>query len=244
MSCRQSNIAIRSYPVPVNAGRGGDLERHPVGHPGGRRALAGDLDRGRVVVRADERGVRERLRQQDRRRAVAAADVGDLAARLELRRDAVERGDPLGEQVPVVHRAEEALTAVVDVGVVLVPADAVAVARRLVDALGVVHGAQRQLEEAGQVRRARRVRERDGVLGGQRVPARLGVVLDDSRPRPGCSATRGRSARSSASARRAPPGSRVGRRPSPCSSPACRPSRPARCSGWRRPRRRRGTRRT
>ena len=52
-------------------------------------------DRCVVEVDADELRVRERLRHQHRRSAVAAADVGDLGAALELGDDAVERRQPL-----------------------------------------------------------------------------------------------------------------------------------------------------
>jgi hypothetical protein len=55
---------------------------------------------------------------------VAAADVGDPGALLELCDDAVERGQPRVDEVGVVAGAEEALAALVDVMVVLVPAEA------------------------------------------------------------------------------------------------------------------------
>ena len=55
---------------------------------------------------------------------MAAADVGDPGAALEALDDAVERGQPGRDEVGVVAGAEEALAAVVDVMVVLVPADA------------------------------------------------------------------------------------------------------------------------
>ena len=99
-------------------------------------------------------------------------------AALELVDDAVERGQPGREEVGVVARAEEALAAVEDVVVVLVPADADAAARGLGDPRRVEHRAERDLEEAGQVRGAVRVGQRDRLLGRQRVAAALGVVLD------------------------------------------------------------------
>ena len=58
---------------------------------------------------------------------MAAAHVGHPAARLEARLHAVERGDPLADQVHRVAGTEEALASLVHPGVVLVvlvPADA------------------------------------------------------------------------------------------------------------------------
>ena len=60
-----------------------------------------------------------------RRDAVAAADVGDLAAGRELVLDALERRDPLVHEVRPVPRAEELLGADEQLVVVLVPAEAV-----------------------------------------------------------------------------------------------------------------------
>ena len=82
---------------------------------------------------------------------MAAADVGDARAALELLDDAVERRQPRADQVGVVAGPEEPLAAVVDVVVVLVPADAGAAADGLGDARRVEHRAERDLEEAGQV---------------------------------------------------------------------------------------------
>jgi hypothetical protein len=77
-----------------------------------------------MVVEARERRAREGLRHDDGGGGVAAAHVGHPAARLEARLHAVERGDPLADQVHRVARTEEALASLVDPGVVLVPADA------------------------------------------------------------------------------------------------------------------------
>ena len=78
--------------------RAGDLERHAVGDARLRGALARGRDRLGVVVDPDEARGGERLGHQDRRGAVAAADVGDERAGLELGDDAVERRQPLGHQ--------------------------------------------------------------------------------------------------------------------------------------------------
>ena len=130
---------------------------------------------------------------QDRRGAVAAADVGDAGAALQPLDDAVERRQPRADQVRVVAGPEEPLAALVDVVVVLVPADAEAAAGGLGDLRGVEHGPERDLEEPGQVGRAVCVGQRDGVLGRE---AEAAVRRSRrSRPRPGRSATRARSAR-------------------------------------------------
>src|SRR5439155_24335618 len=91
------------------------------------------LDRRRVVVEADERRARERFRHDERRGTVAAADVGDVRTRLELRLRAVERRDPLAHEVRLVRRPEEALRAAEERRVVLVPPDAGTAAKRLED---------------------------------------------------------------------------------------------------------------
>ena len=139
---------------------------------------------------------REGLCHQDRRRAVTAADVGDLRPRARSLSTTPSRaGSQRGDQVGVVAGAEEPLAALVHVVVVVVPADAGAGPGRLGDPRRVVHGAERDLEEAGQVGGARLVGQRHRLLGRQGVAAAVGVVVDDSRRRPARSATRGRSAR-------------------------------------------------
>ena len=78
----------------------------------------------------------------------------------------------------VVHGAKEPLAAVVNVGVVLVPAQPVVVASSQEHVVDVVSRAKGDLEEAGQVGRAARIGQGGRVLGRQRVLARSGVVLD------------------------------------------------------------------
>ena len=107
-----------------------------------------------------------------------AADVGDERALLELLLHAVERRDPRVDEVRVVARAEEPLTPDMHVGVVLVPAVAGAAARGIHDVLRVVDGAEGDLEEPGQERRAVGIGHRERVLGRQRVALRRGVVRD------------------------------------------------------------------
>src|SRR5205085_2113015 len=85
---------------------------------------------------------------------------------------------PLRGQVRVIPRAEEALATIVDVVPVLVPPKSVPAPGRLDDLRRVEHGADRELKEPWQVRRAVRVGERDRLLGCEAVAAAAGVILD------------------------------------------------------------------
>ena len=109
---------------------------------------------------------------------MAAADVRDLPAALQLLDDAVERREPGREQVGVVAGPEEALAALEHVVVVLVPADALPALRTLDDPRRVDHRAERDLEEPRQVRRAVLVGQRRRLLRRQGVAAGGRVVLD------------------------------------------------------------------
>ena len=64
---------------------------------------------------------------------MAAADVGDLGAALELRPRRRQRRDPLGHEVRLVAGAEEPLGAAEQAVVVLVPAHPLAAPERLRD---------------------------------------------------------------------------------------------------------------
>src|ERR1700722_1119559 len=103
-------------------GRGGDLEADPVGDAGVGGALAGDLDRLVVVVRAGEPGVRVFPGEQDGGRPEPAPDVGDFSADLEFGLQAVQRRDPGRDEVGDITGAEELLAAGEDALIVLVPA--------------------------------------------------------------------------------------------------------------------------
>ena len=116
------------------------------------------------------------LGHQDGRGAVAAADVGDERAPLQLVHDPVEGGQPRADQVGVVAGPEEPLAALVHVRHVLVPAEPGPGARRVDDVRGVGHRAEGDLEEPGQVGRAVRIGQRDRLLGRQQVPAAVRVV--------------------------------------------------------------------
>jgi hypothetical protein len=159
-------------------GRGLGRESRAVGDTGRLGALACRVDRARVVVGADERRLRKGLRHQDRRGAVPAAEVRDARPTLELLRDALECREPRVDQVRVVAGAEEALAALVDVVHVLVPAEPAAALHGLRDPRRVDDRPDGDLEEPGQIGRARLVRERHRLLRCELVRAALGVVLD------------------------------------------------------------------
>ena len=99
---------------------------------------------------------------------MAAADVGHARARLELLDDAVERRQPRLDQVGEVAGAEEALGALEQVVVVLVPAEALAAAEALGDVRLVLDDRREQLEGAGDEDGAVVMRERQRLLGRQR----------------------------------------------------------------------------
>ncbi len=152
-----------------------------------------------------------------------------LRAGLELPHHAVQGGQPGSDEVGVVAGPEEALAALVDVVDVVVPADALAAPGRLGDARRVVHRAEGDLEEPGQVRGARLVGQRDGLLGRQRVARGVRVVRRRSRRPPARSATRARTAPRCPCGRRAPPASAGRHLPARGTGPGGRPSRRARC---------------
>ena len=154
------------------------LEAHPVADACITRASAGGLDRSGVVVRADERAGRECLCHQQCRRAVPAADVSHPEPALELGRDAVQRGDPLGQQVHQVAGAEEPLASGEHVLVVLVPANAGAGTECLLDLVLRLQRSERELEGPGEEHRPLRVGQCERLLSGHRVRLGARVVLD------------------------------------------------------------------
>ena len=155
-----------------------DLEPDAVLDARRRGVLPGALDRLDVVVEADERRARERLGQQHRRGPVAAADVGDAGARPQLGLDALERRDPVLQQVRAVGEPEHRVRPVEQIVMVLVPAETVAAAEAVGHVVLRVDHRARGLEHAALVHRAGLVGQHGGVLDRQRVGARLGVVVD------------------------------------------------------------------
>jgi hypothetical protein len=112
----------------------------------------------------------------DGRGAMAAADVGDPRPRLEPGLDAIQGRDPRLDQVGPVAGGEEHLAAVKDLGVLLVPADPGAGAEGLGDTRLGPEAGQGELERAGQVHRAGRVGQREGLLLGEAEPPTGRVV--------------------------------------------------------------------
>ena len=153
-------------------------ERHAVVDPGGGRQAARLGDRAVVGVGAVDARVRVALGDHDRRGALAASDVGDAAAGGELLVHAVERRDPGLDDVGAVAGLEEAPAAVVDVVVVLVPAEAGTGLERVRDVVARVGGAERELEGAADEGRAGGVGEHERLLGRHRVALVAGVVVD------------------------------------------------------------------
>ena len=127
-----------------------------------------------MVVEPGDGRARERLRHDDAGRAVAAAHVGDPPAGLEPCLHPVEGGDPLADEVHGVARTEEPLAALVDPGIVLVPAHAGAGAERIRDLRLVANRADAQLKRPRQVR----VEQQERVLRRQREAAARRVVGD------------------------------------------------------------------
>ena len=81
-------------------------------------------DGGFVEIETDESALRIGLGHQHRGETHAAAHIGHVGSLRELRDDAIEGWQPGRHEVRSIARAEEAFAAVVDVRVVLMPADA------------------------------------------------------------------------------------------------------------------------
>ena len=67
----------------------------------------GVLDRARMEIVADELRVRKAFAIITVDHAMAAADIGDLGALLQFCNDAVERREPVADQIVVVARPEK-----------------------------------------------------------------------------------------------------------------------------------------
>ena len=140
-------------------GRVGDLEADPVGQAGIAGGLAGRGDHRVAVVEPGERRGREPFGHHDRRGALAAADVGDLAAGLQPAGHAVQRGDPAVDQCRTVHRPGETRLGVVERGVMVAPAHPAAGPEEALDDVEIVPHRDKPGKDANQRRRA--------VVGGQ-----------------------------------------------------------------------------
>src|SRR3546814_15820627 len=90
---------------------------------------SGLLYRTRVEIVADEGRVRERLRHDDRREAVPAADIRDRRAPLELCNDTVKRRQPGFGEAVVIAGTEKASRGAEQTLRLLAPADTFAIGR-------------------------------------------------------------------------------------------------------------------
>ena len=142
------------------------LEPHPLGDAGLGGRFAGALDPARMGVEARERRGREGLGHDDRRGAVAAADVRHARPRLQLLDDALERGQPAAHQVLAVAGAEEDLRAGEETVVMIVPVQARAAAERLGKAVLVGEERRQDVVRTEQVELALIVGKRHRCSGG------------------------------------------------------------------------------
>ena len=82
------------------------------------------LDRTRMEVIADELRIRERLRHDHGGPAVAAADIGNPGAALQFFDHAIERGQPMIDQVRFIAGTEETRGGAKQTGALVAPAHA------------------------------------------------------------------------------------------------------------------------
>src|SRR3546814_6068722 len=111
-------------------------------------------------------------------RSVPAADVSGLATGLQPLDHAVERRQPLMQQVCVVAGAEVTFGAVEQAGVVFAPFHALAAAEVLRRALHRMEGGLDDAVGARDVDRAVRIGHAQGLLGREGVTVGVGVVVD------------------------------------------------------------------
>jgi hypothetical protein len=129
-----------------------------------------------VVIKTEDPGVWIGLRHQDRRRAKPASDVGDLRAALQFFFHAVECGNPTAGQVRNVVRTEKSLRTVIQVMVMLVPANAFSRTKRILDLRSIVETRRDDLKRAGKIRRAVLDGQRKGLLRRKREGAGRSIV--------------------------------------------------------------------
>ena len=110
---------------------------------------------------------------------MAAADVRDARARLELVLDPVERGDPLARQMGAIAGAEEPLGALEQARVMIAPGERAVAGERGLDLLHVHEHRPERIHRPRHEHRRCVVRQRHRRLRAQRIPIRLGVVLDE-----------------------------------------------------------------
>src|ERR1700722_5306888 len=95
--------------------------------------MARILDGPAVIIESDEPRLRKRFRHQHRRCAVSAANVGNRGPLGKFVPDSVESRDPPAQEILLIVRPEESLRSKEQIGIVLVPANAIAGAESLGD---------------------------------------------------------------------------------------------------------------
>ncbi len=130
-----------------------------------------------VVETSDLRGG-ERLREQDRGRPVAAADVGDAPALGEAIAHTVQRRDPVIDEVAAVGGLEHRLGGTEDAVVVLAPRQSTVGSQRVLELRLRRPDGGHLVETGTHVHRAVLVGEHHGVLQREFVGVVVRVVLD------------------------------------------------------------------
>jgi len=153
-------------------------ERCVAAHPFGGGDLRRPLDRGVVVIESVKGRLGVGVGHEDGRGAVSATKVGDSRAGPELLLDGVERGDPLGHEVGSVAGTEELLGAREELGIVLVPAEALAGPDALGDPAAVLVDRADDVIAAEHVHGAVLVGDCDRLLGRQDERLIVAVVLE------------------------------------------------------------------
>ena len=164
MSCRQSKNVTRSRSLPGYSFAVATSKRVLAETPCSAACASSLLDRFRMEVVTDELRVRERFFHQHGGPAVAAPNIGDRGAALQLFDNAVEGRRPTGHQIIVVSRPEELRDGAEHAPDIVTPRHAAAGLERFLDL--VLRSQQRghQVERAGHVDRAVIDREHHRLL--------------------------------------------------------------------------------
>src|SRR5471032_835116 len=136
------------------------------------------LDRPFVVVVTHECRLRISLRHDDGGRAVSAANIGYACTAFEFRLDAGKRRNPVAHEIRCVARTEEALGAVKERDIMLMPSNAQSGLERLHHLRDDLELRDSDLESAGDERRAAFLGKREGLLLAQAEAFRCRIISD------------------------------------------------------------------
>src|ERR1700730_10237020 len=117
-----------------------------------------------MIVKTPEARVGVGLGHDDRRRAMAAANVGNLTAGLQFFFDAIERRNPRCDQVRGITRAEETLSAYKQIRIVFTPEHTAAVAKVILDARDRLGHCLDYVESAADEKRTALISQRHCLL--------------------------------------------------------------------------------